>query len=80
MLDLQPWMALFSIALFSVQVFFIPASNARSIDVPQVVFGWCEVSGKMIDDFAPGLTPVNRQRSFAERGDRIAYIHLRELT
>jgi ABC-type multidrug transport system fused ATPase/permease subunit len=72
MLDLQPWMALFSIGLFSVQVFFIPylqrAINRRAASRIRVLR---EVSGALIDDFAPGPTPADQQRAFAERVDRI---------
>jgi len=77
MLDLQPWMALFSIGLFSVQVFFIPqlqrAINQRAADRIRVMR---EVSGAMIADFAPGPTPANQQRAFAERVDRIFGLNL----
>jgi ABC-type multidrug transport system fused ATPase/permease subunit len=72
MLDLQPWMAFFSIVLFSVQVFFIPrlqrAINRRAAGRIRVMR---EVSGAMIDDFAPGSTPPNQRRAFAERVNRI---------
>jgi ABC-type multidrug transport system fused ATPase/permease subunit len=72
MLDLQPWMALFSIVLFSVQVFFIPrlqrAINRRASGRIRVMR---EVSGALIDDFAPGPTPDNQQRAFVERVNRI---------
>jgi len=69
---LQPWMALLSIVLFSVQVFFIPrlqrAINRRAAGRIRVLR---EVSGAMIDDFGPEPTPANQQRAFAERVDRV---------
>ena len=72
MVVLQPWMAVFSLVLFSVQAFFIPrlqrAINRRAASRIQVMR---ELSGAMIDDFAPGPTPASRRRAFAERIDRI---------
>lgn len=72
MVVLQHWMAFFSIALFSVQIFFIPrlqrAINRRADGRIRVMR---EISGAMIDDFGPGRTPVTRERAFAERVDRV---------
>jgi ABC-type multidrug transport system fused ATPase/permease subunit len=69
---LQPWMAAFSIVLFSVQAFFIPrlqrAINRRAAARIQVMR---ELSGGMLGDFAPGPIPVGRRHAFGEHVDRI---------
>lgn len=72
MIVLEPWIALFSIALFSVQVLFIPRIqrmiNRRAAARIQVMRA---LSGAMIDDFAPGATPAARQGAFHARIDRV---------
>ena len=69
---LQPWMAGFSLILFSVQAFFIPrlqrAINRRAASRIQVMR---ELSGAMVYDFAAKPTPVGRRHAFGERIDRI---------
>ena len=77
MIVLEPWIALFSILLFSVQVLFIPRIqrmiNRRAAARIQVMR---ELSGAMIDDFAPGATPLARQSAFHARVDRIFELNL----
>ncbi len=74
---LQPWMAACSIVLFSAQIFFIPrlqfAINRRAASRIQVMR---EISGAMIEDFAPGTAAVDRRRAFGERVDRILGINM----
>jgi ABC-type multidrug transport system fused ATPase/permease subunit len=69
---LQPWMAAFSLVLFSVQAFFIPrlqgSINRRAAARIQVMR---ELSNAMVADFAPGPTPVARWHAFGARVDRI---------
>jgi ABC-type multidrug transport system fused ATPase/permease subunit len=72
MIALEPLIALLSIALFSVQVLFIPRLqrmiNRRAAARIQTMRA---LSGAMIDDFAPGATPAARQQAFQARIDRI---------
>jgi ABC-type multidrug transport system fused ATPase/permease subunit len=78
MVVLQPWMAGLSLVLFSVQAFFIPRLQ-RSINrrVASRIQVMRELSGAMVDDFAPGPTPVSRKRAFGERIDRIFSLNMR---
>jgi ABC-type multidrug transport system fused ATPase/permease subunit len=77
MIALQPWIALLSITLFSVQVLFIPRLqrmiNRRAAARIQVMRA---LSGSMIDDLGPGRTPAARQDAFHTRVDRIFALNL----
>jgi ABC-type multidrug transport system fused ATPase/permease subunit len=77
MVVLQPGMTVFSLILFSVQVFFIPrlqrAINRRAAGRIKVMR---EVSGTLIDDFAHRPTAANRHRVFGERIDRIFKLNM----
>ena len=78
MVVLQPWMAAFSIVLFSVQVLFIPriqrVINRHAASRIQVMR---ELSGAMIDDLGPGPTSVERRHVFRGRVDRIFSLNMR---
>jgi ABC-type multidrug transport system fused ATPase/permease subunit len=77
MIVLQPWIAAFSIVLFSVQVLFIPRIqrmiNRRAAARIQTMRA---LSGAMIDDLGPGQTPQHRQRAFHERVDRVFALNI----
>ncbi len=77
MIALQPSIALLSIALFSVQVLFIPRLqrmiNRRAAERIQVMRA---LSGSMIDDLGPGRTPDARQDAFHARVDRVFALNL----
>jgi ABC-type multidrug transport system fused ATPase/permease subunit len=77
MIALEPWIALFSIFLVSVQVLFIPRLqrmiNRRAADRIQTMRA---LGGAMIDDFGPGTTPAARQRAFHERVDRVFVLNV----
>jgi ABC-type multidrug transport system fused ATPase/permease subunit len=68
MIVLQPWMALFSLAVFSLQLLFVPQLqhiiNRRAAARIQTMR---ELSGGMIGDLGPGTTPPKAQRLFAGR-------------
>lgn len=78
MIVLQPWMAAFSIGLFSVQVLFIPRMqrliNRHAASRIQVMR---ELSGAMIDDLGPGPTSAERRKIFHLRVDRIFGLNMR---
>lgn len=77
MIALQPWIAAFSIVLFSVQVLFIPRIqrmiNRRAAARIQTMRA---LSGAMIDDLGPGPTPQARQRAFLDGVDRIFTLNI----
>jgi ABC-type multidrug transport system fused ATPase/permease subunit len=68
MIVLQPLIALFSLALFSLQIFFVPRlQHAVNLRAAARIRTMREVSGEMIGDLGPGLTGIEAQRLFAER-------------
>jgi ABC-type multidrug transport system fused ATPase/permease subunit len=77
MVVLQPLMALFSFALFSLQIFFVPriqrAINRQATTRIQTLR---EVSGGMIDGFVQGQS-AERRRSFHARVSRVLAINMR---
>ncbi len=77
MIVLQPWMALFSFVLFSLQFFFVPhlqiAINRRAASRIQTMR---EISGEMIYDLGPGETDGDAQRLFAGRVGRIFSLNM----
>jgi len=76
MVVLQPWMAAFSLVLFSIQAFFVPrlqrAINRRAAGRIQVMR---DLGGIVIDDFARSPALVDRHR-FAQRVDRIVGLNM----
>jgi len=77
MVVLQPLMAIFSFALFSLQIFFVPriqrAINRQAATRIQTLR---EVSGGMIDGFVQGQNE-ERRRSFSARVSRVLAINMR---
>lgn len=77
MIVLQPWMALFSFAIFSLQLFFVPRLqgmiNRRAAARIQTMR---ELSGEMIDDLGPGATAPEEQLVFAERISRVFSLNM----
>jgi len=68
MIALQPWIALFSFVLFSLQIFFVPRlQHAVNLRAAARIQTMREVSGEMIDDLGPGRTGVEAQHLFAAR-------------
>ncbi len=74
---LQPWMALFSFILFSLQILFVPplqrAMNRRAGDRIRTLR---EVSGDMIDDLGPGPTSSEQQQAFLQRINRVFRLNM----
>ena len=77
MVVLQPWMALFSFAVFSLQLFFVPrlqgAINRRAAARIQTMR---ELSGEMIGDLGPGTTEPEAQLLFAGRISRVFNLNM----
>ncbi len=72
MVFLQPWMALFSFILFSLQILFVPllqrAINRRAgVRIKTLR----ELSSDMIGDLGPGPTTRERKQAFLRRVNRI---------
>jgi ABC-type multidrug transport system fused ATPase/permease subunit len=68
MIVLQPWMALFSFAVFSLQLLFVPRLQ-RMINrrAAARIQSMRELSGEMIGDLGPGATTPSAQHLFAAR-------------
>jgi ABC-type multidrug transport system fused ATPase/permease subunit len=77
MVVLQPWMALFSLAVFSLQLLFVPrlqgTINRRAAARIQTMR---ELSGEMIGDLGPGATAPETQLMFAGRISRIFRLNM----
>jgi ABC-type multidrug transport system fused ATPase/permease subunit len=74
---LQPWMALFSFILFSLQVLFVPplqrAMNRRAGGRIKTLR---ELSGDMIGDLGPGPTSSEQKREFLRRINRVFHLNM----
>jgi ABC-type multidrug transport system fused ATPase/permease subunit len=77
MVVLQPWMALFSFAVFSLQLFFVPKLqgmiNRRAAARIRTMR---ELSGEMIGDLGPGKTSREEQFLFAGRIGRVFSLNM----
>jgi ABC-type multidrug transport system fused ATPase/permease subunit len=72
MIVLQPWMALFSFVLFSLQIVFVPPlQRAVNRHAAARISTMREVSSEMIGDLGPGATGTEAKQAYAARIDRV---------
>lgn len=77
MIFLQPWMALVSFALFSLQILFVPAmQRAINREAATRIRVLREVGGGMIEGWSSGAGAAS-ERGFHERIDRVFAINMR---
>jgi ABC-type multidrug transport system fused ATPase/permease subunit len=77
MVYLQPWMALFSFGLFSLQVLFVPplqrAINRRAAARIKALRA---LSGEMVEDLGPGSTSMQNRGVFSRQVQKIFRINM----